>query len=307
MMSSLRTIAHNSHDARAGFTLLEMLVVLTIMAVLTTIAVQSLEPVAQKSRIEATERTLDTVQKSLLTVTQTAGSTSISGFMADMRRLPTTLAELSVNTTSDPHWQGPYLTAPANSPILFDGWNRSPRITFADSTGTSKMALDNLQDLLLISSDGLDGVPATADDVVRRLPVSQLTARDLRVRLYAVDAQGHAVDISSISSTTPTVTISTPAAAGTPQATVVEGMDRVYTLTAAPGASPPVWLTGCYAIVVDNVTPAASVAGTVYEPTIRVNVLPGSSQTVDILIFRAAATGTGTGTGTGDSGAASGS
>lgn len=290
MTYSLRSFTQNSVGARVGFTLLEMLVVVTIMAVLATLAVQSLEPVAQKSRIETTERTLDSMQKSLLTITQSSGSTSVSGFVADLRRLPTTLAELSVNAYSDSSWQGPYLTVPGNTPIIIDGWNRSPRITFADSLGNSKAALDKLQDLLLISSDGIDGVPATADDIVRRLPVSQLTARELRVRLYAVDAQGHAVDISS---TTPTVTISTPAVVGTPQATLVEGMDRVYTLAAAPGATPPVWLAGSYAVTVANVTAPASVAGTTYSPTIRVNVLPGSSQTVDILVFRASATGTG--------------
>ena len=290
MTLSLRSAAKSCVGARAGFTLLEMLVVVTIMAVLTTMAVQSLEPVAQKSRIEATERTLDSLQKSLLTVTQASGSTSVSGFMADLRRLPTSLSELSVNTLADASWHGPYLTAPANSPIIIDGWNRSPRITFADSLGNSKMALDSLQDLLLISSDGIDGVPATADDIVRRLPLSQLTARELRVRLYAVDAQGHAIDISS---TTPTVAISTPTVVGTPQATVVEGMDRVYTLAAAPGAAPPVWLAGNYAITVAGVTAPASVAGSTYSPTIRVNVLPGSTHTVDILVFRGAATGTG--------------
>ena len=66
MLFSMRSIACRSFAARIGFTLLEMLVVVTIMAVLTTIAVQSLEPVAQKSRIEATERTLDSMRQSLL-------------------------------------------------------------------------------------------------------------------------------------------------------------------------------------------------------------------------------------------------
>ena len=80
----------------------------------------------------------------------------------------------------------------------------------------------------------------------------------------------------------------------------VEGKARVYTLAAAPGGTPPVWLAGSYAITVANVTAPASVAGTEYEPTIRVNVLPGSTQTIDILVFRGAATDTGgTGSGTG--------
>jgi prepilin-type N-terminal cleavage/methylation domain-containing protein len=74
-----------------GFTLIEMLVVITILAVLTTIAVRSLGPVEEKARHEATERTLNQVRDAVVTTDKSA----VAGFIADTGRVPTSIADLS--------------------------------------------------------------------------------------------------------------------------------------------------------------------------------------------------------------------
>jgi prepilin-type N-terminal cleavage/methylation domain-containing protein len=74
-----------------GFTLIEMLVVISILAVLTTIAVQSLGPVEEKARHEATGRTLNQVRDAVVTTNDSA----VAGFIADTGRVPTSIADLS--------------------------------------------------------------------------------------------------------------------------------------------------------------------------------------------------------------------
>jgi type II secretory pathway pseudopilin PulG len=85
---------------RSGLTLVELLVVLTILIILTTIAITSTDQVLDQGRYNATQRTLQNIQDAILgpTSQRTAdGSLLISGFVADMGRLPQT-----VDTTSEP-------------------------------------------------------------------------------------------------------------------------------------------------------------------------------------------------------------
>jgi len=148
----------------AGFTLIEMLVVISILAVLTMIAVQSLGPVEERSRHEATERTLERVRDAIVTTNDSA----VAGFIADTGRVPTSVADLSglvspttgmvvqpgdlpafgaMHVQAGPDWNGsswavtpgtsgsyftlnhgwhgPYLTTSAASGDVVDGWGYS--------------------------------------------------------------------------------------------------------------------------------------------------------------------------------------
>jgi len=146
----------------AGFTLVEMLVVITILAVLTLIAVQSLGPVEERARHEATNRTLNHVRDSIVSTNDSA----VAGFIADTGRLPTSLVELTgvaspggvlqpndlpeygvLNVQTGPDWNGtnwaitpgtsgsffslnqgwhgPYLQPSAGTNDVVDGWGYS--------------------------------------------------------------------------------------------------------------------------------------------------------------------------------------
>lgn len=92
-MSALHYADDNS--AEAGFTLAEMLVVLAILAILTLVAVSSLEPAADQARYESTVRTLTNLSEALLGkegASQPDGTPIISGFVADIGRLPKVLS-----------------------------------------------------------------------------------------------------------------------------------------------------------------------------------------------------------------------
>ena len=129
---------------RAGFTLVEMVVVLLILALLTVAAVQSLSPVADQARYEATTRTLAQIQQAIVGergAQQPDGVPLITGFVADTGRLPISLDEL-VNKPADVSdfglaapssgiystvqvprgWRGPYLQLPSGETQPADGW-----------------------------------------------------------------------------------------------------------------------------------------------------------------------------------------
>lgn len=127
-----------------GFTLAEMLIVLTILATLTVIAVQSLAPVASQARVDATRRTMEAVRDAIVSTT----ATSVSGFVVDVGRPPNDLGELvgwdiANNTIAAVHpagYQGPYLLPPLNSvtqtdPLPRDGWGQLLSYTVDTQTG----------------------------------------------------------------------------------------------------------------------------------------------------------------------------
>lgn len=152
---------------RSGFTLLELLVVLVILAAVTTLAFRSLEEVQDQRRYESSRALLEDLEKAVL------GDEETAGFVADLGRLPQTvlqgseltLAELWQQGTlpgydvrshaTDPEvllptgWRGPYLTLPLYATNVFDGWG-NPMRSLPDaspanpaSTGYPRLRDDN--------------------------------------------------------------------------------------------------------------------------------------------------------------------
>lgn len=141
-----------SHEA-TGFTLLELVVVIAIMAVLSTVALRSMKGVASQSRFEATQRGLAQIRDAILGSPddrQPNGSWVSRGFVADVGRLPRSLDELvyqpadvssySVGWSSTDTgvlvaggWRGPYVRLPIGATNLFDGWASAYVVTNDDS------------------------------------------------------------------------------------------------------------------------------------------------------------------------------
>lgn len=146
-----------SNSNRDGLTLLELLIVLVILAALTTIAVKSLESIGDQARYDQTERTLIQIEEATTgndSDRQADGTPLISGFVADVGRLPvaigndpeTQLAEIwdstSTIATTFPYavrigpatpvdysdvrlpcgWRGPYLRFGVGESDVRDGW-----------------------------------------------------------------------------------------------------------------------------------------------------------------------------------------
>ncbi|MHA3771336.1 type II secretion system protein [Verrucomicrobiota bacterium sgz303538] len=145
---------------QSGFTLLELVVVLTILAVLTTLATRVLDQVQDQNRYDASQRGLREIEAAVLGDADERaadGTRVMSGFVADMGRLPRatelipngrlTLRELWAPLSAPPFdarpaiiangvplsdqdvevlvpggWRGPYLRLPIGATDLLDGW-----------------------------------------------------------------------------------------------------------------------------------------------------------------------------------------
>lgn len=149
--------------AAAGFTLLELLVVLVILATVTTLAMRSVDGVVDQQKYEMSQRGLEQIEAAVLGSPDDRaadGTRTISGFVADMGRLPKTvekgeeptkvltLAELwenpnpsvlfgvrraltSVSDFQDPDvyvpggWRGPYIRLPLGAMNMLDHWGNA--------------------------------------------------------------------------------------------------------------------------------------------------------------------------------------
>ncbi len=81
----------------SGLTLLELLVVLTILVALSTVAITSTSGVADQARYEATQRTLENIRDAVIgpaNLRDTDGTLLYTGFVADTGRLPKAVAEV---------------------------------------------------------------------------------------------------------------------------------------------------------------------------------------------------------------------
>lgn len=138
--------------AHRGLTLLELVVALAVLAVLSTVAVQALDPIADQARYESTRRVLDELRDVTVgssTAKQANGLRIVSGFIAhtgtlpsdldDFLSLPVGLAGQSVQSfdsdrdtvddvTLTSGWAGPYLNLGAGQTAVVDGWGQSPLI-----------------------------------------------------------------------------------------------------------------------------------------------------------------------------------
>jgi prepilin-type N-terminal cleavage/methylation domain-containing protein len=183
---------------RRGLTLLELVVVLAILAALTTVAAVATDNVISQGRFDLTQKTLENVRRSVIGPDGTdaaASSEALAGFVADTGRLPlavgsdpsTQLAELWSNpaglepfgiktSPSDPEvsltcgWRGPYLRLPVGSESLVDGWGNPFEVMTFDGSefidaadGLPIYGIGSLGADGAVGSLGLDGPPLSED------------------------------------------------------------------------------------------------------------------------------------------------
>ena len=164
----MNTGVHYLIHCKHGFTLLELVVVIAVMAVLSTVALRSLTGVASQSRFEATQRTLEQIHEAILGAAydrQPDGTLISGGFVADVGRPPRTLDELINPPVGIPSfdvgrsatdtevlvaggWRGPYLRLPMGATNLCDGW--------ATALVETRNAAGFVE---TVSSYGADGLP----------------------------------------------------------------------------------------------------------------------------------------------------
>lgn len=95
---------------KAGFTLMELLVVLLIIGVLSTVAIRTIDATRDRGLFDQTTKEMKELIYAIVgNPNLTANGRRIDfGFYGDMMRLPQSVRELVENTTGSPNWHGPY-------------------------------------------------------------------------------------------------------------------------------------------------------------------------------------------------------
>lgn len=216
--------------SRRGLTLLELVVVLTILAVLSTVAVRSLEPIADQARYEQTQVVLNDLRMAIAGVSNVRGQNSLNfatGYALDTGALPSSLDDLlnlpvgivdrtlytfdsdrdSTNdVTLTSGWNGPYLQLGAGSSAILDGWGAAPLLSVASgdltigslgSDGDSLAPEEGYQKDLAVTIQQIEYLSAIVFRLYHidslngsRIDPSPTGTQQLGVLFYAVNATG---------------------------------------------------------------------------------------------------------------------
>lgn len=122
-----------------GFTLMELLVVLLIIGILSTVAIRTIDATRDRALFD---QTTEEMRQLVFAITGNPNVTSDGkrvdfGFFGDMGRLPDSLRELVVNVDGSPNWHGPYFRGGLTGDslgFLYDAWNNL--YTYDKANGT---------------------------------------------------------------------------------------------------------------------------------------------------------------------------
>jgi len=122
-----------------AFTLMELLVVLLIIGILSTVALRTIDATRDRALFDQTATELNQLVQAI------TGNPDLTydgrrvdfGFYGDMGRLPTELRELVHNVNADSNWHGPYVRRGLSGDslgLLYDAWGNL--YTYSQGTGT---------------------------------------------------------------------------------------------------------------------------------------------------------------------------
>lgn len=103
------------HGSKAGFTLIEVLLVVAILGILAAVVVGNFGQHGETARIRATRASIAAI------------STQVDVFQLDVGRLPNSLDELINQPSGVSNWNGPYVRG--GSAALADAWGTPFRYT----------------------------------------------------------------------------------------------------------------------------------------------------------------------------------
>jgi prepilin-type N-terminal cleavage/methylation domain-containing protein len=173
------------YPLQQGFTLLEMVLVLFLMAMIASAALFLTENVEDQVKFEDTRARMEAIRMAIVGDTSRSlnGETELRGFVMDMGRLPECIRELidpqDCNGNALPLWQyddanslaygwnGPYLQATSESDgdsHFRDGYRNVGADAATDDLNSGWSDFTSALDTLSVTSNGVDGSDA-ADDI----------------------------------------------------------------------------------------------------------------------------------------------
>jgi len=157
-MRTIQVLFKNSPNA--GFTMIELVMVIVVMAALAAVSVPRINDFITNSKIQASKNEMLQIRAAISgTPDRTAGGRYVDrGYIGDVGALPSSLNDLITNPGlpaydyfSRTGWNGPYLVDNGTGEILRDAWLVDYVLDVSDST---------------IRSFGPDKTSGTGDDIV---------------------------------------------------------------------------------------------------------------------------------------------
>lgn len=207
-MTTRRTLCRDPHPNSRGYSLIEVLMTLSVMAVLAFTSIELFSDSMQESKFEETRQRLERMKTAIVgdsALTENNVRTSF-GYYGDIGAVPTTLSNLltrpakvsawAINTTFrfGTGWNGPYLSSSSTTPnVTTDAWGRNLVYTVGETTTITSYG-----------SDGAVGGTGYAADIT-----VSMTTTDYRGSVYGfINTDGAPI------STTATVQIFYPDGSG---------------------------------------------------------------------------------------------
>ncbi len=141
---------------RRGFTLMELLVVLLIIGVLSTVAIRTIDATRNRALFDQTTEEMKEIVRAIVGNPElvTDGRRVDYGFFGDVGRLPNDLDELVKSTASG--WRGPYIRrefAGDSTGFLHDAWGNP--YTYDNNTGIVATLGDGEHTMTVMVADSL--------------------------------------------------------------------------------------------------------------------------------------------------------
>lgn len=127
----------------AGFSLLEMLLVITLLGMMSLTAVVLTEGSDDQARYDDTKNRLLAIKRAIIGDTSRTinGEPEISGFVADMGRMPLSVQELLENVSGVATWGSDSLSITGATVTLENGW-RGPYLDYLPTRSGTAVYLD---------------------------------------------------------------------------------------------------------------------------------------------------------------------
>jgi len=176
-----------------AFTLMELLVVLLIIGILSTVALRTIDATRDRGLFDQTAKELNELVQAM------TGNPALSydgrrvdfGFYGDMGRLPNDPRELVTNTTGDTNWHGPYIRrglAGDSLGYLYDAWGD----VYTYSSGTISSLGNGKYPMTVSVADSMQLRHNTISGTVTDRDNSPPADTTMRIALYTSSDTGNA-------------------------------------------------------------------------------------------------------------------